>query len=185
MTLRTAFAYSINTVAARIGEQVGYDTISSMARRFGITTPVGTEPSMVLGSYDVHLLDMTRAFAAVAADGKAVTPYGITKVETDEGDVLYTHEQDEPRTLVADYVAAQMVDLLQTAVATGSGRAAQIGRPVAGKTGTTRRPTRMAGSSAFPPVSLPAPACGWAATMPARSQACRAVALRPRHSRRS
>ena len=137
VSLRTAFAYSINSVAARLGQQVGFSTVASMARRFGVTTPVGVQPSMVLGSSEAHLLDMTRAYAAVAADGHAVTPYGITKVVSDEGEVLYNHEPDEPRTLVADYVAAEMTDLLQSAVATGSGRAAQIGRPVAGKTGTT------------------------------------------------
>ncbi len=137
VSLRTAFAYSINTVAARLGQQVGFSTVASMARRFGITTPVGVQPSMVLGSSEAHLIDMTRAFAAVSANGRAVTPYGITKVVSDDGEVLYAHEPDEPRTLVADYVAAEMTDLLQSAVATGSGQAAQIGRPVAGKTGTT------------------------------------------------
>ena len=68
--------------------------------------------------------------------GVAVTPYGITRV-TANGAVIYQHEVDTSHVLVAPYVAAQMTDLLQTAVATGSGHAAQIGRPVAGKTGTT------------------------------------------------
>jgi penicillin-binding protein 1A len=92
---------------------------------------------MVLGTSDVRLLDMTRAFAAVARKGNAVVPYGIRKVTTSDGAPLYQHESDEARVLVAHWVAAQMTDLLQTAVLTGTGRAAQIGRPVAGKTGTT------------------------------------------------
>jgi penicillin-binding protein 1A len=79
---------------------------------------------------------MTRAFASVAQKGVAVTPFGITRV-TANGEVIYQHEVDTSRVLVAAHVAAQMTDLLQTAVNTGSGRAAQIGRPVAGKTGTT------------------------------------------------
>jgi penicillin-binding protein 1A len=91
---------------------------------------------MVLGTSDVRLIDMTRAFASVAAKGVAVTPYGITRV-TANGAVIYQHEVDTSHVLVAPYVAAQMTDLMQTAVATGTGRAAQIGRPVAGKTGTT------------------------------------------------
>jgi penicillin-binding protein 1A len=107
-----------------------------MARRFGITTPVDTHPAMVLGTSDVRLIDMTRAFASVANKGVAVTPYGITRV-TANGAVIYQHEVDTSHVLVAPYVAAQMTDLMQTAVATGTGRAAQIGRPVAGKTGTT------------------------------------------------
>jgi penicillin-binding protein 1A len=136
ISLRTAFAYSINTIAAKLGQEVGFGTVADMARRFGITTPINTQPAMVLGTSNVRLLDMTRAYASVASKGVAVTPYGITRV-TANGRVIYQHEVDTSHVLVAPYVAAQMTDLLQTAVATGTGRAAQIGRPVAGKTGTT------------------------------------------------
>lgn len=136
VTLRTAFAYSLNTIAAKLGQQVGFATVADMARRFGITTTVNTHPSMVLGTSDVRLIDMTRAFASVANQGVAVTPYGILKV-TANNEVIYQHQVDRSRVLVAPQVAAQMIDLLQTAVNTGTGRAAQIGRPVAGKTGTT------------------------------------------------
>jgi penicillin-binding protein 1A len=85
----------------------------------------------------VRLIDMTRAFASVARKGVAVVPYGILKVATAQGELLYEHQADDSRVLVAPWVAAEMTDLLQTAVNTGTGRAAQIGRPVAGKTGTT------------------------------------------------
>ncbi|WHO39069.1 PBP1A family penicillin-binding protein [Sphingobium sp. AP49] len=135
--IRTAFAYSINTVAAKLGVEVGFPTVADMARRFGITTPINTHPSMVLGTSDVRLIDMTRAFASIARKGVAVTPYGITKVTTADGRLLYEHRDDTSRVLVAPWVAAGMTDLMQTAVSTGTGKAAQIGRPVAGKTGTT------------------------------------------------
>ena len=137
VTLREAFSRSINTVSAKIGSQVGFSTIADMARRFGISTPISTFPSMVLGTSDVRLIDMTRAFAAVSNKGVAVTPYGIRKVVTADGRLLYQHDQSEDRVLVAPWVAAGMTDLLQSAVLTGTGSAAQIGRPVAGKTGTT------------------------------------------------
>ena len=137
VSLREAFSRSINTISAKIGAQVGFGTIADMARRFGITTPISTYPSMVLGSSDVRLIDMTRAFASVANKGVAVTPYGIRRVVTADGRLLYSHDSDEGRVLVAPWVAAEMTDLLQSAVLTGTGRAAQIGRPVAGKTGTT------------------------------------------------
>jgi penicillin-binding protein 1A len=135
--VRTAFAYSINTVAAQLGNEVGFSSVAGMARRFGITTPINTNPSMVLGSSEVRVIDMTRAFAAVAAGGRSIEPYGITRVTTSGGEVLYQHQDARPYQLVPDYVAAGITDLLQTAVNTGTGRAAQIGRPVAGKTGTT------------------------------------------------
>jgi penicillin-binding protein 1A len=137
VTLREAFSRSINTISAKIGQQLGFGTIADMARRFGITGNISTYPSMVLGTADVRLIDMTRAFASVANKGVAVTPYAIRKVVAADGRVLYQHEQVEQRVLVAPWVAAEMTDLLQSAVLSGTGRAAQIGRPVAGKTGTT------------------------------------------------
>ncbi|GGC24337.1 penicillin-binding protein [Novosphingobium marinum] len=135
--VRSAFAYSKNTVAAQLGNEVGFGTVASMARRFGITTPISTLPAMVLGASEVRLIDMTRAFASVAANGTSVEPYGIVKVTGTDGDVIYERESRRAEVLVPQYVAAGITDLLQSAVATGTGRAADIGRPVAGKTGTT------------------------------------------------
>jgi penicillin-binding protein 1A len=137
VTVRQAFAQSINTVSAQLGQEVGFRTVADVAQRFGITSKLPTHPSITLGSAEVRLLDMTRAYASVASRGAAVVPYGIRRVTTGEGELLYQHEADEVRTLVAPHVAAQMTDLLQAAVMTGTGRAAQIPRPVAGKTGTT------------------------------------------------
>jgi len=137
MDVRTAFAYSVNTIAAQIGNEVGYSSIANMARRFGISSPINTQPSMVLGSSEVRVIDMARAFAAIQRGGVSVTPYAITKVTTADGDLLYQHRETSPDQLVDKWVAAGITDLMQTAVNTGTGRAAQIGRPVAGKTGTT------------------------------------------------
>jgi penicillin-binding protein 1A len=137
VSLREAFARSINTVSAKIGAQLGFGAIADMARRFGISSNISTYPSMVLGTSDVRLIDMTRAFASVGNQGVSVSPYAIRKVVTADGKLLYQKESEEGRVLVAPWVAAEMVDLLQSAVLTGTGRAAQIGRPVAGKTGTT------------------------------------------------
>ncbi|MEY3939556.1 MAG: hypothetical protein RLZZ604_16, partial [Pseudomonadota bacterium] len=137
ISLRTAFAYSKNTVAAQLGQEVGASSIANMARRFGITTPINTQPSMVLGTSETRVIDMTQAFASVASNGRSITPYGISKVTTIDGEILYTAKPARSVQLVEDWVAGAMTDLMQTAVATGTGRAANIGRPVAGKTGTT------------------------------------------------
>ena len=137
VTLREAFSRSINTISAQIGARLGFSTIADMARRFGITSDISTYPSMVLGTSNVRLVEMTRAFASVGNHGIAVTPYAIRKVVTADGQLLYNREASDNRVLVAPWVAAEMTDLLQSAVLSGTGRAAQIGRPVAGKTGTT------------------------------------------------
>ena len=137
ISLRTAFAYSKNTVAAQLGQEVGTSSIANMARRFGISTPINTQPSMVLGTSETRVIEMTQAFASVGANGRSITPYGISKVTTIDGEILYAATPAKSVQLVEGWVAAAMTDLMQTAVATGTGRAANIGRPVAGKTGTT------------------------------------------------
>ena len=137
VSVREAFSRSINTISAKIGAELGFGTIADMARRFGVGTNISTYPSMVLGTSDVRLIDMTRAFASVGNRGVSVMPYAIRKVVAADGRLLYQHERTEERVLVAPWVAAGMTDLLQSAVLSGTGRAAQIGRPVAGKTGTT------------------------------------------------
>ena len=135
--VRTAFAYSKNTVAAQLGQEVGFSTVAAMAKRLGITTPITTVPSMVLGTNEVRLIDITRAFATVSAKGRSVEPYGIVKVTTTDGKVLYQREKKDGAVVVPAHVAAGITDMLQSAVSVGTGKAAQIGRPVAGKTGTT------------------------------------------------
>ncbi|HST35990.1 MAG TPA: PBP1A family penicillin-binding protein [Allosphingosinicella sp.] len=137
VSVRQAFALSINTVAVRLAQESGTRAVADMAQRFGITTRIDTNPSMALGSSSVRLIDMTRAYAAVARGGVGVTPYGIRRVTTADGTVIYQHQPEEPRVLVAPWVAAQMTDLLQSVVANGTGRSAELGRPTAGKTGTT------------------------------------------------
>jgi penicillin-binding protein 1A len=137
LPLRIAFAYSVNTVAVRLAQQVGTRAVADMAQRFGITTRIATNPSMALGSSEVRLIDMTRAYASVGRGGVSVTPYGIRRVTTTDNTILYQHPPGEARTLIAPWVAAQMTELLQGVVQVGSGRGAALGRPTAGKTGTT------------------------------------------------
>jgi penicillin-binding protein 1A len=111
--VRSAFAYSKNTVAAQLGNEVGFGVVANMARRFGITTPINTLPSMVLGSSDVRVIDMVRAFAAVSAKGMAVSPYGIRKITSTEGEVLYSHRAEAAQQLVPNYVAAGICSRLR------------------------------------------------------------------------
>ncbi len=137
VSVRDAFALSINTVAVELAARVGFDTVADMARRFGITTPISRQPAMALGASDVTLLEMTQAYATVAAGGTEARPYAVTRIVTGSGKVLYEREPEAARVIVAPFVAAKMTELMQAAVETGTAKAAQIGRPLAGKTGTT------------------------------------------------
>jgi len=100
ITLREAFARSVNTISAKIGDTVGFSTIASMANRFGISDQISVYPSMVLGSSEVRLIDMTRAYAAVARGGISLPPYAIKRVVTANGRLLYEHRQEQERVLV-------------------------------------------------------------------------------------
>lgn len=137
ISVREAFALSVNTAAAKLAASVGFDTVADVARRLGITTPIDRRPAMTLGSSEATVLEMTAAYAAIAAGGVEVRPYGVTRIATGNGELLYQRDPGSPRVVVAPYIAAKMTDLLKAAVETGTGRAAAIGRPLAGKTGTT------------------------------------------------
>lgn len=137
ISLKTAFTFSKNTIAAQIGNEFGTSTIAGMARRMGISTPINTSPSMVLGTSETRVIEMVQAYAIVSNEGRNVEPYFITKVTTIDDDILYQHRKPASKQILEDWVAAGMTDLMASAVQVGTGRAAQIGRPTAGKTGTT------------------------------------------------
>ncbi|OYU16234.1 MAG: penicillin-binding protein [Alphaproteobacteria bacterium PA4] len=137
VSVRDAFALSINTVAVELASRVGFDTVADVARRFGITTPIDRRPAMALGASDVTLLEMTQAYAAVANGGVEARPWAISRITSGSGKILYEREPEAARVIVAPFVAAKMTELMKAAVETGTAKAAQIGRPLAGKTGTT------------------------------------------------
>jgi penicillin-binding protein 1A len=135
VTLRYAFAQSLNTVAARIGRDVGIEKIARTARKYGFVGKINMDPAMVLGTSETHLIDMTRAYATIAAGGVAIAPYGIEKI-TVNGREIYKHERNV-QLLSAPKVVEDMTSLMRGSVEQGTSKAASIGRPVAGKTGTT------------------------------------------------
>ena len=137
MTLRDAFAESINSIAIQLSETVGRERVIEMARRLGITTPMEADPSIALGTNEVTLLDMTRAYAHLASEGMSVTPYAIIKVENSAGQTLYERTPVQESQVLKGTVVHMMNNMLMAVTTIGTGRGAQIGRPIAGKTGTT------------------------------------------------
>ena len=140
INLQTALAQSINTVAARLANEVGTQNVARTARRLGITSPIQTEPSMALGAVEVSPLEMAQAYAAFANGGYAVKAYGIERIRTASGRVLYDHsvaKPDRPKVIEAqplDY----MNQMMRQVLIVGSGVGARIsGYDLAGKTGTT------------------------------------------------
>jgi len=137
VTLRTAFAESINTVAVKLTEHIGRDKVIGVARVLGITSDLRPTPSLALGSFETTLLELTGAYAAIAADVKRVEPYAIREIRG-RGRTLYEHQPASGRDRgTIPWKRDAMVDMLMAAVQTGTGRASAFGRPSAGKTGTS------------------------------------------------
>ena len=137
MTLRMAFAESINSIAVQLSETVGRDKVIDMARKLGITSDMSPDPSIALGTNEVTLLDMTKAYAHLASNGISVAPFCITRVDASDGRKLYEHVPVSSGEVLQGSVVRMMNDMLVAVTTTGTGRGAQFGRPVAGKTGTT------------------------------------------------
>jgi penicillin-binding protein 1A len=140
MTLRNAFAHSVNTIAAQLGDEVGIQTVIDTAKRMGVQSALPAVPSLALGSAEVTLMEMTRAFGSVAASVQSIEPYSIRSVVGKSQQALYT--KPGAGTEVSGQLGASramMIDLLQTVVSDGTGKAARIPNvTVGGKTGTTQ-----------------------------------------------
>jgi penicillin-binding protein 1A len=137
ITLRRALAGSRNIPAVRLAAKVGISNVVAMARRFGVVSPLPPYLPLVLGAADMTLLEHTSAFTVFPNDGIRIDPHMIRRVTTYEGALL---EQGRPvvHDVVQPEVARTMVAMLQDVVNYGTAvRAKTLGRPAAGKTGTT------------------------------------------------
>lgn len=137
VTLRQALARSLNAAAVQIAEDVGRNRIIRAAQRLGLTTPMEAHPSLALGAFEVQLLEFTGAYATLAHNGRSALPYGVLAIKTRKGRVLYERKTPEDRQLVGAQTLYGLNDMLGAVIDQGTGRAAQIGRPAAGKTGTS------------------------------------------------
>ncbi len=138
VTFREAAARSSNSVAVGLTERVGRNKVIQIARRLGITTPLRPDPSLALGTNEVTLLELTGAYAVVANGGDGVWPYGIEEIRDGNGRVLYHRRGGGPGRLIAPEYVAGLNDLFSAVVAWGTGKAARLDRPAAGKTGTNQ-----------------------------------------------
>jgi len=137
--LRTAFALSINTVAAQLGQDVGIPAVIATARKLGIQSELPNVPSLVLGSGTVSLLEMTRAYGSVLSGRAPLASFGIHAIRGAGPQPLYVRAEPAPAATLAQEPRQMMLDSLQAVVDSGTGRAARVpGQIIGGKTGTSQ-----------------------------------------------
>lgn len=137
--LRTAFALSINTVAAQLGQEVGIPAIIATAKRLGIQSDLPAVPSLVLGSGAVSLLEMTRAFGSVLAGRTPLDTYAVNAIRGGDPKPIYVRVDPTDTASLPVEPRTMMLDSLQAVVESGTGRAARVpGQIVGGKTGTSQ-----------------------------------------------
>src|SRR5919106_1310689 len=136
-TLQQAIEESVNVVTVKVQEQIGLNRTIRVARRFGITSPLGLDLSLALGTSDMTLIELTSAYGALANQGQWLPPTTIRYVTDAQGRLLEEH-LPEPREAVPPETAYVITHMLRGVVERGTGQAAKaLGRPVAAKTGTT------------------------------------------------
>ncbi|MDD5169287.1 MAG: PBP1A family penicillin-binding protein [Syntrophales bacterium] len=136
-TLRNALVQSRNIMTVKVLQEIGIDYAISYATNMGITSPLARNLSLALGSSGVTLLEMVRGYGVIANQGKRATPFFITKIIDRTGQIF---EENQPKIeqVIDPRIAFISAYVMQDVVQSGTGRRVKsIGRPVAGKTGTT------------------------------------------------
>lgn len=134
--LRVALEKSINVVAIKLNMMVGPNNVVKLGHQLGLTTPLQSIISLPLGANEVTMQDMCTVYGVFANGGTKVEPTSILRIEDRNGVQIYKAKQKEER--VADpYHVAMLVSMMQGVIENGTGRAAKLSRPAAGKTGTT------------------------------------------------
>ncbi len=158
VTMRVALEKSYNQVTARVATDIGMEAVSEFAERFGVYDRLPPYPAMSLGSGETSPWRLSKAYAAFVNGGKEVTPTLLDRVQDRRGVTLFKHDQracddcaaetwngqappilpDDRKQLVDPIIAYQIVHMLEGVVERGTGRRARrVGKPLAGKTGTT------------------------------------------------
>ncbi len=138
VTMREALTNSINIVSVKIMDQIGAAYAAEYARKFGFTSTIPANLALALGAASVSPMELTNAYSVFANKGVSLPVSFITKVTDNDGVILQQSAEPAPIPVISPETSYVITNLMQSVVSSGTGhRASIIGRPVAGKTGTT------------------------------------------------
>jgi len=139
VTLTQALAMSLNTVAVRLGLEVGPKNVVRTAHRLGISSKLDANASIALGTSEVSVIELVGAYAPFANGGLGISPHVVNKIHTSEGKVLYMRQPDQLGQVIEPRHVAMMNTMMQETLLSGTARKAEIpGWTAAGKTGTSQ-----------------------------------------------
>jgi penicillin-binding protein 1A len=139
VTLTQALAMSLNTVAIRLGLEVGAKNVVRTAHRLGISSKLDANASIALGTSEVSVIELVGAYAPFANGGLGISPHVVTRIRTNEGKVLYARQPDPQGQVIEPRYVAMMNTMMQETLLSGTARKAEIpGWTAAGKTGTSQ-----------------------------------------------
>jgi penicillin-binding protein 1A len=139
VTLTQALAMSLNTVAVRLGLEVGPRNVVRTAHRLGIASKLEANASIALGTSEVSLTELVGAYVPFANGGKGVTPHVVIRIRTTDGKVLYARPPDQLGQVIEPRNVAMMNTMMEETLLSGTARKAEIpGWTAAGKTGTSQ-----------------------------------------------
>ncbi|WP_316230289.1 penicillin-binding protein 1A [Bradyrhizobium sp. SZCCHNR1051] len=139
VTLTQALAMSLNTVAVRVGLEVGPKNVVRTAHRLGIASKLDPNPSIALGTSEVSMIELVGAYAPFSNGGVSVSPHVVTRIRTLDGKLLYMRQAEQPVQVIEPRNAAMMNQMMQETLISGTAKKAEIpGWIAAGKTGTSQ-----------------------------------------------
>lgn len=139
VSLRQAFAYSLNSVAAQLSQKVGGGKIAKTAQLCGILSPINrNDLTIALGTTEVSLFELTSAYATIANDGVPIMPYSITEISDQDEKLLFKRKSSGFDAVISKEGIAAIKDSLRQVVAVGTGKKANLNDKIHGKTGTSQ-----------------------------------------------
>lgn len=142
-SMNAALSQSLNTIAVKVLSHAGLENVIDQVHKMGIDQKIEHEPSIALGTSDIRLIDMAKAYSCYLNDGRPVHPYFISRIEDKNGNIIFEHQPDKTEELAMSGRTQQiMIEMLKNVVNKGTARRLRgtyhLRNDLAGKTGTTQ-----------------------------------------------